>query len=859
MTSMIRDTSAQSAADSGLPSSSSFSRPRSKRLSKPKPPENFKVNSHPNQQLLSPSLHSGVAGDDVSFLMQGLPTSTLQGHPPFNLHAPVLVDDDQDVPPDSSASGFQAETGLQTSGSHSPSAAGGDQETDGFMGGVADGWGDEPADAEAPGTVHSDPFGWSELVPTAVFNDDEFDSDDEQACGARAKHRFEVSALLRKALEQFGLLGARLAEQVGEHTALLHQLVEHLHIKLDQRDWFYHLMRLTKLIALQVEEAPRNKRFKGIGSSPAAERLYDACLAVGQSTTTRKSGPDASIAEALPYPERGQRRFCLASSEAPGLSREAFDARAKDLACARVIRCLERGSAPIIQVAKASGNSTSTLMGAIGATRAGTLTAYASAFEAFQNYLWAGHGIAWPRTVLDITDYLHMRASEPCAPSIPQVFMQSLAWFERTGGIPAQDRLSRTDLIKSTVDYAIELVACGGAGLKQAPRPPVVVLCSSELFIVNTNYPAGWRLKAFTMNLKALCTLREDDIQHLSPNRLRGMGKLLVAELSRTKTTGKSKRIKELPLALWCGASFTGAGWIAEGMRLMLEFGDQDRDYLLPIMSRDGHTAGHGPASYSSSSGLAQLVMSRLKRPVLAEGRWVESDLPLIHPLMLDFWTAHSPRAFMPSILAQLEVDSAKADFCGRWCPSGSVDYTRTFRSVVETLQKGVISAVRRGDERLNEDDIVDRVDRFATQKGLAAETAEMLKRHLQQESQLLADAMGSVEGREWALNLEAAGQQLLPTEEPSVVKPVEIKKSLMEPHKLRYLIIYTRNRSFARLHRVEGTACPWVRVQVQDCAEYEAVDSTMYNSRCKICWPRRPEAEESESSDSEAEDQQVL
>jgi hypothetical protein len=64
-----------------------------------------------------------------------------------------------------------------------------------------------------------------------------------------------------------------------------------------------------------------------------------------------------------------------------------------------------------------------------------------------------------------------------------------------------------------------------------------------------------------------------------------------------------------------------------------------------------------------------------------------------------------------------------------------------------------------------------------------------------------------------------------------------------------KFLIVYTRNKAFARLHRISNSNCPWIRVQVRDCLTTDRVNENMYDSRCKICWPRTDgDLDESES-----------
>ena len=50
------------------------------------------------------------------------------------------------------------------------------------------------------------------------------------------------------------------------------------------------------------------------------------------------------------------------------------------------------------------------------------------------------------------------------------------------------------------------------------------------------------------------------------------------------------------------------------------------------------------------------------------------------------------------------------------------------------------------------------------------------------------------------------------------------------------FLIIYTRGRKFARLHKFGS--CHWSMIEVHDSLRVEVVTPGQYDSRCKFCWP---------------------
>jgi hypothetical protein len=103
---------------------------------------------------------------------------------------------------------------------------------------------------------------------------------------------------------------------------------------------------------------------------------------------------------------------------------------------------------------------------------------------------------------------------------------------------------------------------------------------------------------------------------------------------------------------------------------------------------------GTGPASAADIAILNKAVLQRLQVPVAThvteEGEqrlvWKEGPYCLIKESMCDGWTGHSERCTMPSLLASMGVPKAERDPLGRWSPSGSDDYVRTYRALIRDL-----------------------------------------------------------------------------------------------------------------------------------------------------------------------------
>ena len=110
--------------------------------------------------------------------------------------------------------------------------------------------------------------------------------------------------------------------------------------------------------------------------------------------------------------------------------------------------------------------------------------------------------------------------------------------------------------------------------------------------------------------------------------------------------------------------------------------------------------------------------MTELRVPRCKEGSWEETNERLIPELLTDLFGEHSGRAVLPSMSIHIEDDKSKRDCLGRWKPSASDDYTRTYRVVVTAIQARVAQAVRTGNKEVpKEHDIIDRVSRHLRER----------------------------------------------------------------------------------------------------------------------------------------------
>ena len=107
--------------------------------------------------------------------------------------------------------------------------------------------------------------------------------------------------------------------------------------------------------------------------------------------------------------------------------------------------------------------------------------------------------------------------------------------------------------------------------VKKAPRMPVALLLSMELTVVDAEAPKVHRVFAWARLIKVFGGLRWDDLQRLRPAdvELRAAG--LVGRLTRTKTSGVGRRVRELPLFIPKEAHLAAPSWIEVGFGVWKE------------------------------------------------------------------------------------------------------------------------------------------------------------------------------------------------------------------------------------------------------------------------------------------------
>lgn len=657
-------------------------------------------------------------------------------------------------------------------------------------------------------------------------------------------------AQIRQVMLKEGLVDEKLAMQKGEEAELLDQLLMAIDLQPSIQVQRWLLAKLVEAVQSNVVRMPLFKKLKGESMSWELQAMEDF-----RSSLTAPSRSEPTVEEPREMPGPGRRRQRKVAGVV--IEAEVDEMLEHERIADEIIGYLLEQDLPNVKMAQATSTPWKILRGALGDTRMGTMKVYWRVWKSFITWLKMKRQMEWPLTHLMIVEYLHEAVHEPCARSHPQSLIQALAWMERAGGVKPADQLAKEPLLLRTVDFVIGKLSLGADPAKQAPRLPILLLASMECFVCNKWMPQYLRYRAFTILFKVWGTLRQDDIQHLSPGRLRMTSEAVVGELMRSKTTGATKRVKEVPLLVSASASITGMPWLQVGMKLISDFQLLERKYMLPTK---GKPFGDRMARYAAASAATKAVTELLQRPravsrsassttPTSEVLWdfTQNELPLLPLELIDFWTEHSPRACMPSWAGLLGVEKSVRDLLGRWSPTGSEDYTRTYRLMVKKMQTDIIKAIRAGDDRLQEDDIWERLPRFIAEhpeQFAGFDAPKWISRWKKQTELFLNelkvkgpcvptqatvnddDEVTCVED-EWGFR----PSHILPV--PTENKPQEVQRAK------KFVIVYSRNRKFARLHST-ATNCPWSKAEVFDSSEVDVALPEQYDARCKICWPTR-------------------
>jgi len=534
---------------------------------------------------------------------------------------------------------------------------------------------------------------------------------------------------------------------------------------------------------------------------------------------------------------------------------------------------------PAARQAQAAEDPEAAVKGLVGRSRPDTLRKRVRTWEKFSRWLVWTRGRAWPESAKDLVDYLHTKTSGGCGVSFPRVFLASVGWMETRAGIPADRCLGGDALLTACVERAeVNLGANRGPAL-QAPRLPLVVVAALENLVVSQTVPEGIRVVAWTRLVKTYGTLRADDLKRLRPQdvSLRAAG--LTGTLTQTKTSGAGRKVRSLPLFVPRVAFLIQPDWLEAGWDLWKVVGPPGRDYFLPRLGADLAHFEDTPASTHDMTVLNRAVLTYLAAPVRgASGRWGEGARPLVAEAMVDGWSGHSERATLPSLLAAMGVPKSERDPLGRWSPTGSDDYVRTYRAIVRELTARIRRAIEAGviQEAAEEEEAIDDAKVYAARLGaheeklldegaaVLKEAADQMLRDLAPRSEPSPDSpteeppedphqedWDKLAERITKRKVDGAGH-LRPSDPRLSAAAAELQSAEAEEYQPPPAFLIAISKGVRRLHKADGcwaaTALTFRDYVAHTEEEAEAMQYTVY---CRRCWPHEGPAQRARGSSS--------
>jgi len=373
--------------------------------------------------------------------------------------------------------------------------------------------------------------------------------------------------------------------------------------------------------------------------------------------------------------------------EGPNARAEAEEARRR-VQVAALAELLREAEAPVVLVAEGSAHPERVLAAAAGGRRARTLEKWLGVWRRYRAWLLDTTGQVFPRRPGDLIDYMIVRADEPCGRSTLLAVRGLFQVMEEMAGVEPAARLSSLPSVVSIGEDLLagvqQRVRRGGGEAPRYTRAHVVAL---EKVVVDVDSPLYHRLYAFWKLLSVWGTLRFDDHRGCGTGALRMSARGLEGCLTRTKTTGRGKRVAHRPLLVSREAFVQEGGWLATGWVLWAAWAPDHRDYFLRPP-----TAGYAgleprEITYTQAAAATRALHRHLPGP---GGRCL---LPSAQAAA--YWTEHTPRNFLPSAAALMEFPSEWIDGLGCWSPTGSKAYIRTVQARAKIMQDRVAASLQ--------------------------------------------------------------------------------------------------------------------------------------------------------------------
>ena len=481
-------------------------------------------------------------------------------------------------------------------------------------------------------------------------------------------------------LRHIGLVGPRLALQVGEEEMLATQLAERLGVRME--GW------ITELVKVQVKSAidtmEMDLRVRGDHASPGHQAIRDAVeFTVKQSQTAASSKQVAPVQPAVVIPMKGR---LTKQVKIPFRQQRTLEKQEQHILEVLHEELVAFG-APVLERMKEVANQERARASLLGPYRPSTARRYLAYWQGFRKWVVATTG-QMPSRGIQLVDYLYVREEEGMGPSVPLSVSKGVAWFEKVAGLEEEERFTSEPLVDLVVRDLLKKLEDAAPPRKRAPRLLSSFMAPLEDLVMDLKKDDRLRAGAWFKLVKVWASLRFDDAARLRLDMVKSYDGKFSGILRRTKTTGGGKRVKELPFHVSAEAWVSRPEWLATGLEVLGRIRGAGPELLIPagVSQVDGPV--EGAMTYQEAVAWSLDVLKNIEH---------DDGQPLIPETWERFWSEHSERSTLTSCLAAVGVAKPDRDLLGRWKPEGSDTYIRTYNAAVTRMQHQYAKVIRSG------------------------------------------------------------------------------------------------------------------------------------------------------------------
>ena len=523
----------------------------------------------------------------------------------------------------------------------------------------------------------------------------------------------------------------------------------------------------------------------------------------------------------------------------PSGSKTELENAARDYWLNTLVSYIEEADLPLVRVAKETSDPAEVMRRAFGTRRMKTLRSRARAWSKVREWMIMFCGDPFPRDMSYMLEYLLFLVQEGVPKGRIQDVAASLAVLEDVGQVAPDMKISgMVAWIQGVRSRTAELDS-GKTATRRAPPPSVAMLISLEINVVSLEKPEYERALSWVVLLCTWGCLRISDLEGLDPQRLLLGSRGLRGVLTRTKTTGPDKQVRETPIFVSRRISLTGYDWLKAGYDLWEAFGHKNRDYFVFCAGANLEKPQFKYASVEKVAMYIRQIFLQLGAVVKPRFQaWRHKDETcMLDPVGMLYWTGHSMRHFLPTVAAAVDIGKEQRDYVGRWHVNlhQSAQYVHTSRQIVQKVQEAVNRSIVEGEPPYDESELMEDYGCFLLTKGRMP--GDWVKHHAVWKK---VDEKLQIGGKWPTLDAEVIVHEIwgenLPqetAEEPQ--GHIEEETAVEEdPTSSSFYVTISRHSGFRRLHKVGccGTQ-PWACHKVEYLMK---VTSGVADAVCKTC-----------------------